>query len=36
MAFAILATWFALALLLNIVGTFEARADQAPIAARRC
>ncbi len=32
MTFAILAVWFALALLLNIVGIFEARADQAPIA----
>lgn len=32
MTFAILAIWFALVLLLNIVGTFEARADQVPIA----
>ena len=32
MTFAILAIWFALALLLNVVGTFEARADQVPIA----
>ncbi len=32
MTFAILAIWFALALLLNVVGTFEARADQVPMA----
>ena len=32
MTFAIIAIWFVLALLLNIAGVFEARADQAPIA----